>query len=183
VRLLVARGLTQSAAHPARAGAGYAAAQFTADWDAGQAVCPQGKKSVSWSPAPQRGAESIVVKFAASDCRPCPMREQCNARWNPRHLSERRLARMPGVVAGGVPVGPFCGWSADEVPGPLGGRGLLGGGLLGGGLLGGLVGDRKRGHGDHGVGAGSQGRLDGLADVVVAAPHGPSPAAFPCSFL
>ena len=63
----------------ARAGSGFAAAAFTIDWDARQATCPQGNASSSWSPASQRGAESIVVKFSASDCRPCPVREQCTS--------------------------------------------------------------------------------------------------------
>jgi len=63
----------------ARAGTGFAAAAFTIDWDAEQVTCPQGQASSSWSPAAQRGAEAIVVKFAASDCRPCPVRDHCTS--------------------------------------------------------------------------------------------------------
>ena len=61
----------------ARAGNGFDAAAFTVDWDAQQVTCPQGQASSSWSPASQRGAEAIVVKFPASACRPCPVRDQC----------------------------------------------------------------------------------------------------------
>src|SRR5574341_652991 len=61
----------------ARAGTGFAAAAFTVDWEARQATCPQGKASSAWSPAVQRGAEAVVVKFAASTCGPCPVRDHC----------------------------------------------------------------------------------------------------------
>jgi len=39
----------------ARAGRGYARADFTADYDAQQVTCPQGKASWSWSPGSQYG--------------------------------------------------------------------------------------------------------------------------------
>jgi transposase len=61
----------------ARAGAGFAAAAFDIDFDAQQATCPQGQVSASWSPAQQRGTDTIVVKFDTHTCRPCPLRAQC----------------------------------------------------------------------------------------------------------
>ena len=61
----------------ARAGTGFDAAAFTIDWVAQQVTCPQGQASASWSPASQRGTEAIVVKFPASACGPCPVRDQC----------------------------------------------------------------------------------------------------------
>ena len=61
----------------ARAKAGFAAAAFTIDWDNQQATCPQGRTSSCWSPASQRGTDAIVVKFAGTTCRPCPVRDQC----------------------------------------------------------------------------------------------------------
>jgi len=67
--------LDQSA--QARAKAGFAAAAFTIDWDHQQATCPQGRTSSSWSPATQRGTDAIVVKFAGTTCRLCPVRGQC----------------------------------------------------------------------------------------------------------
>jgi transposase len=61
----------------ARAGQGYARADFTADYDAQRVTCPQGKTSSSWSPCSQYGRAAIVAIFARSDCEPCPARELC----------------------------------------------------------------------------------------------------------
>src|SRR5215468_2537272 len=61
----------------ARAGQGYARADFTAGYDAQRVTCPQGKTSSSWSPCPQYGRDAIVAIFARSDCEPCPARELC----------------------------------------------------------------------------------------------------------
>lgn len=60
----------------ARSG-GYTAADFTIDWDHQQVTCPQGKTSIAWSPCTQRGTDAIVARFAAGDCGPCPVRDQC----------------------------------------------------------------------------------------------------------
>ena len=48
----------------ARAGQGYARADFAADYDAQQVTCPQGKTSSSWSPCSQYGRDAIVAIFA-----------------------------------------------------------------------------------------------------------------------
>ena len=61
----------------ARAGQGYARADFTAGYDAQRVTCPQGKTSSSWSPCSQYGRDAIVAIFARSDCEPCPARELC----------------------------------------------------------------------------------------------------------
>ncbi|MFU8855253.1 transposase, partial [Micromonospora sp. SL1-18] len=61
----------------ARAGTGYDAAGFEVDFDTGAVTCPQGKTSSMWSPARQRGTETIVVKFDTATCRACPVRSQC----------------------------------------------------------------------------------------------------------
>jgi transposase len=61
----------------ARAGAGYAAGDFTPDWKHQQVTCPQGQVSSSWSSTVQRGRPVTVVKFATSVCGPCPARQQC----------------------------------------------------------------------------------------------------------
>jgi transposase len=61
----------------ARAGQGYARADFTADYDARQVTCPQGKTSSSWSPCSQYGRDAIVAIFSPRDCGPCPARELC----------------------------------------------------------------------------------------------------------
>lgn len=63
----------------ARAGDGYDAARFEVDFDAGTVTCPQGKTSSMWSPARQRGIETIVVKFDTATCRACPVRDLCTS--------------------------------------------------------------------------------------------------------
>jgi transposase len=61
----------------ARAGAGYARADFTADYDTQTVICPQGKTSASWTPCAQHGKDAIVATFSAADCGPCPARSLC----------------------------------------------------------------------------------------------------------
>ena len=56
----------------ARAGKGYARADFAIDYDSRTVTCPQGKASASWTPCTQRGKDAIVVQFSARDCGPCP---------------------------------------------------------------------------------------------------------------
>ena len=61
----------------ARAGQGFDRSQFTIDFAARQATCPQGHASSSWNPVAQRGTSTIVVTFAKGTCGPCPVRGQC----------------------------------------------------------------------------------------------------------
>ncbi|HWG63743.1 MAG TPA: transposase [Streptosporangiaceae bacterium] len=61
----------------ARAGAGYARADFAVDYDAQTVTCPQGKTSASWTPCAQHGKDAIVATFSAADCGPCPARGPC----------------------------------------------------------------------------------------------------------
>ncbi len=76
----------------ARAG-GYTAAAFTIDWDSKKVTCPQGAASMSWSPCRQQERPAIVVKFALTDCRPCPARDQCT-----RSRSGRQLYLRPREI-------------------------------------------------------------------------------------
>ncbi|MFE5581255.1 IS1182 family transposase [Kitasatospora sp. NPDC056531] len=72
----------------AKAQEGFAADDFTIDWDNQQAVCPAGKTSATWTPNIQNGVPKTVVTFAALDCIPCPFKEQCtSSRKNRRQLS------------------------------------------------------------------------------------------------
>jgi transposase len=74
----------------ARAGDGYDAARFEVDFDTSTVTCPQGRTSSMWSPARQRGTETIVVKFDTATCRACPVRSQCtNAARGGRQLTIR----------------------------------------------------------------------------------------------
>ena len=62
----------------AREGKGFAAADFSVDWEQKRATCPQGAVSASWSPAlDNRGTAVIKVKFAGSDCAVCQHLADC----------------------------------------------------------------------------------------------------------
>ena len=77
----------------ARAGAGYARADFTADYDSKTVTCPQGKTSASWTPCTQRGKDAIVATFSAADCGPCPARSLCTT------SRRRQLSLLPRDLA------------------------------------------------------------------------------------
>ena len=47
------------------------------DWEHEQARCPQGHKSLSWTPTNTRGQEVVKIKFAYTTCGACPVRAQC----------------------------------------------------------------------------------------------------------
>jgi transposase len=62
----------------ARAGAGYSAEHFRIDWAAQQATCPQGRTSISWTPAVDGRRNDVVkIKFSTSDCGRCAHRDRC----------------------------------------------------------------------------------------------------------
>jgi transposase len=77
----------------ARAGAGYARAGFTADYDTQTVTCPQGKTSASRTRCTQRGKDAIVVQFSVTDCGPCPGRAPCT------RGKRRRLTVLPRDLA------------------------------------------------------------------------------------
>jgi transposase len=77
----------------ARAGAGYARADFSIDYDTQAVTCPQGKTSASWSPCTQRGNDAIVVHFSSGDCGPCPARPLCTTG------KRRQLTLLPRDLA------------------------------------------------------------------------------------
>jgi hypothetical protein len=79
----------------ARAGHGYARADFTADYGTMTVTCPQGKTSASWTPCTQRGKDAIVATFSAGDCGPCPARSLCTASGKNR----RQLTILPRDLA------------------------------------------------------------------------------------
>ena len=79
----------------ARAGAGYARADFTVDYATKTVTCPQGKRSVSWTPCAQRGKDAIVATFSPGDCGPCPARSLCTTSGRNR----RQLTVLPRGLA------------------------------------------------------------------------------------
>jgi Transposase DDE domain len=77
----------------ARAGRGYARADFTIDYDTRTVTCPQGKTAATWTPCTQRGQEAAVATFAASDCGPCPARALCTK------TRRRQISLLPRDLA------------------------------------------------------------------------------------
>ncbi len=77
----------------ARAGHGYARADFTIDYGARTVTCPQGKTAAAWTPCTQHGKDAIVATFSAGDCGPCPARGQCTTG------KRRQLTLMPRDLA------------------------------------------------------------------------------------
>ncbi|MBA3791757.1 MAG: IS1182 family transposase [Rubrobacter sp.] len=62
----------------ARESTGFEAASFTIDWENEVAICPEGKRSLSWTPAIDRqDAKTMKIKFSSKDCMPCPSRDSC----------------------------------------------------------------------------------------------------------
>ena len=79
----------------ARAGHGYARADFAVDYDSETVTCPQGRTSSSWTPCTQRGQAAAVATFSVSDCGPCPARAQCTTSGKKR----RQLTVLPRDLA------------------------------------------------------------------------------------
>jgi hypothetical protein len=77
----------------ARAGAGYARADFTIDYGTRTVTCPQGKTAANWTPCTQHGKDTIVATFSISDCGPCTARGQCTSG------KRRQLSLLPRDLA------------------------------------------------------------------------------------
>lgn len=62
----------------AKAGKGFDVTCFAIDWDAQTVTCPKGHPSQSWHPRQEKyGHSYIQVRFAPTDCQPCPHRSDC----------------------------------------------------------------------------------------------------------
>jgi transposase len=71
----------------AKADTGFALQDFTVDWEAQCAICPEGKRSVKWNPAIDRRDNAVIkIGFADRDCQACRSREKCT--------SSKRARRM-----------------------------------------------------------------------------------------
>ena len=94
----------------ARAGAGYARADFTIDYGTQTVTCPQGKTAASWTPCTQHGNDAIVATFSAADCGPCPARSLCTtSSKNRRQLTvpPRNLAAAQAAARAAEKTMPF----------------------------------------------------------------------------
>lgn len=85
----------------ARAGEGFAAADFALDWAARQATCPQEHASVKWSDTHDSRANPIInIRFARADCAACPCRARCTRSADgPRELTIRPEAQYLALQA------------------------------------------------------------------------------------
>jgi transposase len=62
----------------AKAGRGYDRSGFSIDWQAQEATCPQGHKSVYWRErTDQHGHPNISIRFDRHTCLQCPARSDC----------------------------------------------------------------------------------------------------------
>jgi hypothetical protein len=92
----------------ARAGKGYARADFAIDYDAGTVTCPQGRTSASWNPCAQRGKDAIAVQVSVPDCGPCPARQLCtNGTGRQLTLPPRDLAETQAAARAAQKTIPF----------------------------------------------------------------------------
>jgi transposase len=80
----------------ARAGQGFAAADFRVDWEHQWAICPEGRTSSSWTPAVDNRKNPVIkLKFSKTDCTPCPSRSRCISPQAKRKLPRRSLTIRP----------------------------------------------------------------------------------------
>ena len=57
---------------------GFAAVDFTVDWQNQSVTCPEGKTSASWTPAIDGRDNAVIkIKFASADCSICPSLHLC----------------------------------------------------------------------------------------------------------
>lgn len=62
----------------ARAGKGFEASKFDIDWEREMVTCPEGRKSISWTPAKDKYSNEVIkIKFSMRDCKSCPSRVNC----------------------------------------------------------------------------------------------------------
>jgi transposase len=76
----------------ARARQGFAAEDFTVDWERRRAVCPAGRSSSSWTPAIDNRKYAVIkIKFSETDCTACPSRARCISPQAKRKFPRRSL--------------------------------------------------------------------------------------------
>ena len=87
----------------AKEGTGFEAAAFSLDWGNEVATCPEGKKSISWTPAVDNRHNRVMkIKFSSKDCMPCPSREKCirsTRRWKRRSVTVRADGHQQALEA------------------------------------------------------------------------------------
>ncbi len=83
-------------------GGGFAARDFTIDWQQQQAICPMGNPSNSWTPAIDRFKNALIkIKFATTDCQACASCENCTRSTPPRRtITLRPQAQHEALLEG-----------------------------------------------------------------------------------
>ena len=81
------------------AGQGYDLHTFVIDWEAEQARCPEGHRSVKWTPGINVSGDAVVrIRFDRATCRSCPVRSACTwAKQGPRQLTVRPKAHHEAI--------------------------------------------------------------------------------------
>jgi transposase len=74
---------------------------FTIDWEARQAVCPQGHHSIAWSTTQDPAGRTVITtRFPPQTCQACPCRARCTrAATGPRRLTLRPQAQQEALQA------------------------------------------------------------------------------------
>lgn len=75
----------------AREGTGFAAEDFTLDFEREQATCPAGKESIGWKEKQVRGRPVLQIRFSQRECGQCPHRAACTR----SSASGRKLTVLP----------------------------------------------------------------------------------------
>lgn len=85
----------------ARAQCGFDVASFVVDWEARQAVCPEGTTNSKWSVTHNtNGHEIINIRFPVAACRACPVRAQCTrSAEGSREITVRPQAQHGALIA------------------------------------------------------------------------------------
>lgn len=90
-----------SASRQSRDGQGYDLHTFVIDWDAQQAQCPQGHRSVKWTPGQRQTGEAVLrIRFDRATCCACPTRSACTTSPEaPRQLTVKPQALHEALQA------------------------------------------------------------------------------------
>jgi transposase len=90
-----------SSSRQQRDGQGYDLHAFVIDWEAQQAQCPQGQRSVKWTPGHSQTGEAVLrIRFDQATCRACPTRQACTSSPEaPRQLTVKPQAYHEALQA------------------------------------------------------------------------------------
>lgn len=93
--------LKQSSSRQEREGQGYDVHAFQIDWAAQEAQCPQGHRSVKWTPGQSPEGHPVMrMRFAKAICDPCAVRQACTSSATyPRQITVKPQAQHEAIRA------------------------------------------------------------------------------------